>query len=459
MAEETATGTAPPRTVSRNEFASNAKALEGEAGKIPRDLNGGTVGRVEIDEVHDSARAVLEKLTKEADYSRLSEKSVQESIKRWGIPKNETEFKQNLGQWNESMNDWWSKLSPEQRTDMEAVLEQFGVRSVPSESGGLTQVDWMQVRQVFYGEGKPDIKRFVEGLKKMPGVENRWRSAKALAGIFGKEVSEELFGGTTESMKEWSQHNENRKDWAERAYNEGRISEKQRDKFQNYVDQQKGNHDRIFTFNGLKFEGFDSRQESQIKEALKMLPPELLAHIKVIRAMPDDEYGAMRYFPRRAYKEGEVEIKGESFGYDKDTFQRKVLHEIGGHGMRDMLHALDPELHREMMNLWNEALKAHPGLVNKDTYSRDIIRGKRYSDHPRNDGLVLASVDEFWSDRMAEHWYASAAEARGSSHRVSSNRDEDNPFTSQEEEAVRQVCQKSEEIWRKTAAKNKLLLS
>lgn len=444
-------------TGSRNEFASKAQVIGGEAAKIQKGVrdgsSGGSVGRVEINDLHDSAREVLEKFTNEKDYSRLSEKSTRESIKRWGVPKSETEFKQNLQKWNESMDVWWSKLPSSQRTDMESVLKQFGVKPVPSEAGGLTRVDWMQVRDVFYGDGKPDIRKFVEGLKKMPGVEDKLKSAKALAGIFGKEVSEDIFGAGGENMKEWARHNQERKDWAEKAYKEGRISERQKNKFQDHVDRQQGNHDRIFTFNGLKFEGFTSSQETQVKEALKMLPPELMAHIKAIRIMPDDEYGAMRYFPHRKYKDGVVEIKGESFGYDKDTFQRKVLHEIGGHGMRDMVHALDPELHREMMSLWNEAVKAHPGLVTKDTYSRDIIRGKRYADHPRNEGLILASVDEFWSDRMAEYWYAKAADARGSSHRVSSNRDENNPFTESEETEVRRVCQKSEEIWRKVIAK------
>ena len=439
----------------RNEFSQFSKVdsrpatpgAEDPAGRL-----GGSVGNIETEDVHTRSREVLKDIADGAYYERLSKLSREESIREWGVPKNEAEFQQNLKTWSESMDSWWAKLSPSQKTGVAGVLRQFGIEE------DVSKIDWIAVRDVFYASGKPDIRKYIDTLKRTPGIERQWQEARALAGIFGKEVSEELFGGEGDEIKAWAQHNDQRKEWAERAFRDGRITEQQRDKFVKHIDAQKANRERIYTFNGLKFEGLSLEQQNAAKEVLAMLPPELLTHIKVIKLMVKERGGAMAYCGRNKYKEGEVEISAESFGYDRPTFQRKVLHEIGGHGLRDMVGSLDREATSQIVKLWSETLKAHPGLIRKDTYAKDITTGKVYPDQERFGG-IMASADEFWSDRMAEYWYRKASIARNSSSRVSSNRDEDNPFTDVEETAVREVCRRTEEIWRGVMAKNKLNLS
>lgn len=255
--------------------------------------------------------------------------------------------------------------------------------------------------------------------------------------------------------RSWNDHIDTRKKTVLRLAQEGKIDERKKQRYLEHIDSQVTNHDRLFNFNGLTFEGLTLSEQSAVLEVLKSLPIELVGHIKSVSAIPEKEYGAMCYYGSHQFGEGRVKIKKKSFGYDSETFALSLLHEVGGHGLRNMMEVLDRRAYQRIAHLLNQVSQTNPNLLNKDTYYRNIRNGSSYKDRLRNNGTIWASVDEFWTDRMAEYWRDEELKKQGRPAQSKLNRDKNNPFTPQEEELCKKVCREMVKTWEQALQKKK----
>lgn len=366
----------------------------------------------------------------------------------WGRLDTQKEYQDAMTEWKKQMTVWYQAFSDKSKVDIRSIFAAAGlpVSISQDEKGNKTfDLPWEQMN---------DIETFLKAVAKAKKDSNiNINSARALAGIFGKENQETLFPRQPMPAEQRRVQDQQSKQAVENVLQKSqqpeykhKITANQRDRLIAKIDVRAESFDHVF--NGIVFDpNTTPEQREMVKNAMRVLPIDLLKNVARVDLLGKEFSGAMCYHYATKGNPGRIGIRTDAFSYDRDTFDRKVRHEVGGHGLMNLLNNLSPELHKELIDRLNSLTQKYPGLLNKDSYSANIISGK--NGHYKNN-LSKHALDEFFCDRLAE-WHLIKAGGK----LVPSNRVEANPFSQEEESEIFEICKQAFDSLQQAIKKSK----
>ena len=373
---------------------------------------------------------------------KLSNLDARERLLRWRTLNSNEEVELRPEGWQRS----WQELSPQMKRDSRVILQMLGMQFDPSSvSPHLSQ--WQKLFHDLYQNGNLDAKFLMKSFKRL-SKENLTALEAVLRLVVGKDVADDLFteGGGFFRSEVTGVTRPNQKDKV--------ITDMEINQYKADLTSKAEEYDRAFE--EIKFH-LNDKQRQDIQQALRLLPVELLSHIEDVRLVklkPGEL--KLAYTPVRIL--GRATLHGPPELYEDGTWPGTfgVFHEIGGHGLLNMIGVLDRRSYDEIVRLWKEELKKNPNLIHKDSYARGYLKPwSKMKEVPIrlfakgfSIPMMPLYLEEFVADRMAEFFFEHAFEQ---AYNPFDDSDENlAPFTFDNEESRRmtELCRKTYTKWK-----------